>query len=102
MSANIEGLLPAYAWGELDEQQASRVEEAIASSEELRRELERYERLSVLLAAAAAQEIEPPGGLEKRIQRQLALKAYVEAAERVVAGVLGAYGRALIDYLRLA
>lgn len=102
MSANIEGLLPAYAWGELDEEQASRVEEAIASSEELRRELERYERLSVLLAAAAAQEIEPSGGLERRIQRQLALRAYVEAAERVVAGVLGAYGRALIDYLRLA
>ena len=102
MSAQIEELLPAYAWGELEPDQAARVEHALASSEDLRRELQRYERLSVLLAAAAAQEMEPSGALERRIQRQLALRAYVEAAERVVAGVLGAYGRALIDYLRLA
>lgn len=100
--SGIEDLLPAYAWGELEPEQAARVERELSSSAELRRELERYERLSVLLAAAAAQEMEPSGGLERRIQRQLALRAYVEAAERVVAGVLGAYGRAMIDYLRLA
>ena len=102
MSAEIEDLLPAYAWGELEAEQAARVEEDLAHSPELRRELQRYERLSVLLTAAAAQEMEPSGALERRIQRQIALRAYVEAAERVAAGVLGAYGRALIDYLRLA
>lgn len=100
--AQVEELLPAYAWGELSEEDSLRVEAAVAESPRLQDELSHYERLSVLMAAAVEEQIEAPANLRGRIDRQVALKAYVGAAEKVMLGVLGAYGKALIDYLRLA
>ncbi len=98
----VEELLPAYVAGELSEEEERRVEEALAGSARLRDEFARYERLFVLLAAAAAEEVEVPHDLERRIARQVALRTYLGAAEELVAGLLGSYGRAIIYYLGLS
>jgi anti-sigma factor RsiW len=98
----IEELIPAYLMGELPEEEQERVEEALASSARLRRERERYERLLVLLSAAAAEEIEAPWDLQARIRAQVAMRAYLKAAFEVAEGLLGTYGRALIYYLGLS
>ncbi len=62
---NIEELLPAYAAGELSEEESERVEAALAESQRLRAELSRYERLFVLLSAAAAEEVRVPADLRR-------------------------------------
>ena len=60
---SIEELLPAYVAGELSEEENERVEAALAESPRLRTELSRYERLFVLLSAAAAEEVRVPGSM---------------------------------------
>lgn len=99
---NIEELLPGYAAGELSEEESERVEAALAESQRLRVELSRYERLFVLLSAAAAEEVRVPADLRTRVIVQLTMSAYLDAAVDLLGGILGAYGRALIYFLRLA
>jgi anti-sigma-K factor RskA len=99
---NVDELLPAYVAGELSEEENERVEVALAGSPRLQTELSRYERLFVLLSAAAAEEIRVPADLRTRITVQITLNAYLEAAADLLGNILGAYGRALIYFLRLA
>ncbi len=98
---SIEELLPAFAAGELSEEDSERVEAALAESSRLRAELSRYERLFVLLSAAAAEEVRVPSDLRTRIILQITLTAYLDAAAELLDGILGAYGRALVYFLRL-
>jgi len=98
---NIEELLPAFAAGELSEEESERVEAALAESQRLRVELSRYERLFVLLSAAAAEEVRVPADLRTRVIVQLTMSAYLDAAADLLGGILGAYGRAFIYFLRL-
>jgi anti-sigma factor RsiW len=97
----VEELLPTYVSGELPDEERARVEVALAGSPRLRDEVSRYETLFVLLATAAAEELEAPANLQARIARQVALKSYLGAAARLVEGLLGVYGRAVIYYLGL-
>jgi anti-sigma factor RsiW len=99
---NIEELLPAYVAGELSEEDSERVEAALARSSRLRAELSRYERLFVLLSAAAAEEVRVPAELRTRIILQITLTAYLDATAELLGGILGAYGRALVYFLKLA
>lgn len=99
---NVEELLPAYVAGELSEEENERVEAALVESPRLRTELTRYERLFVLLSAAATEEIRVPADLRTRITVQITLNAYLDAAADLLGDILGAYGRALIYFLRLA
>ena len=99
---NVEELLPAYVAGELSEEESKRVEAALVASPHLQTELSRYERLFVLLSAAAAEEIRVPADLRTRITVQITLNAYLDAAADLLGGILGAYGRALIYFLKLA
>ncbi len=98
---SIEELLPAYVAGELSEEDSERVEAALAESSRLRAELSRYERLFVLLSAAAAEEVRVPAELRTRIILQITLTAYLDAAAELLGGILGAYGRALVYFLKL-
>ena len=99
---SIEDLLPAYAAGELEAEESERVEAALRDSPRLRRELERYETMFVLLAAAAEEEVKAPKTLRGRVDRRVAVQAYLGAATNVLDDLLGAYGRAILYYLRLA
>jgi len=99
---NVEELLPAYVAGELSEEESERVEAALVELPRLRDELSRYERLFVLLSAAAAEEVRVPADLRTRITVQITLNAYLDAAANLLGGVLGAYGRALVYFMRLA
>jgi anti-sigma factor RsiW len=99
---NVEELLPAYVAGELSEEESERVEAALAESPRLRDEFSRYERLFVLLSAAAAAEVRVPADLRTRIALQIAMNAYLDAAANLLGDILGAYGRALVYFLRLA
>jgi hypothetical protein len=99
---NVEELLLAYVAGELSEEGNEWVEAALVESPRLQTELSRYERLFVLLSAAATEEIRVPADLRTRITVQITLNAYLDAAANLLGGVLGAYGRALIYFLRLA
>ena len=99
---SIEELLPSYVAGELSEEESARVEAALAESPRLQVELSRYERLFVLLSAAASEEVRVPADLRPRISLQITLSAYLGAAAELVGSLLGAYGRALVYYLRLA
>ncbi len=99
---SIEELLPAYVAGELSEEDSERVEAALAESSHLRAELSRYERVFVLLSAAAAEEVRVPAELRTRIILQITLTAYLDAAAELLGGILGAYGRALVYFLKLA
>ncbi len=99
---NIEELLPAYVAGELSEEESKRVEAALAESRQLQVELSRYERLFVLLSAAAAEEVRVPADLRMSIISQITLSAYLSAMVKLVDDLLGAYGRALVFFLRLA
>ena len=99
---NVEELLPAYVAGELSEEENEWVEAALVESPRLQTELSRYERLFVLLSAAATEEIRVPADLRRRITVQIALNAYLDAAADLLGDILGAYGRALIYFLRLA
>lgn len=99
---SIEELLPAYVAGELSEEESERVEAALAQSPRLQTELSRYERLFVLLSAAAAEEVRVPADMRTRIMFQITISTYLSAAAELLGGVLGAYGRALIYFLRLA
>jgi anti-sigma factor RsiW len=99
---NVEELLPAYVAGELSEEESERVEAALAESPRLREEFSRYERLFVLLSAAAAEEVRVPADLRTRIALQITMNAYLDAAANLLGDILGAYGRALVSFLRLA
>lgn len=99
---NVEELLPAYVAGELSEEENEWVEAALVESPRLQTELSRYERLFVLLSAAATEEIRVPVDLRTRITVQVTLNAYLDAAADLLSDILGAYGRALIHFLRLA
>ena len=99
---NIEELLPGYVNGELSDEESERVEAALAESPHLRVELSRYERLFVLLSAAASEEVRAPADLRPRVALQITLSAYLGAAAELAGSLLGAYGRALTFYLRLA
>ena len=99
---NVEELLPGYANGELSDEESARVEAALAESPRLQLELSRYERLFVLLLAAASEEVRVPADLRPRITLQITLSAYLGAAAELAGSLLGAYGRALTFYLRLA
>ncbi|HLL39325.1 MAG TPA: zf-HC2 domain-containing protein [Rubrobacteraceae bacterium] len=99
---NVEELLPAYVAGELSEEESERVEAALVESPRLRDELSRYERLFVLLSAAAAEEVRVPADLRTRITVQITLNAYLDAAANLLGDILGAYGRALVYFMRLA
>ncbi len=99
---SIEELLPAYVAGELSDEENERVEAALAESPHLRVELSRYERLFVLLSAAAAEEVRVPADLQARVMVQITLSAYLSAVAELLGDVLGAYGRAVVYFLRLA
>lgn len=99
---SAEELLPAYVAGELSAEESERVEAALAESQRLRVELSRYERLFVLLSAAAAEEARVPIDLRANVILQLTLSAYLGAVAELVGDLLGAYGRALVFFLRLA
>ena len=99
---NVEELLPAYVAGELSEEEHERMEAALVESPRLQTELSRYERLFVLLSAAATEEVRVPVDLRTRITVQITLNAYLDAAANLLGDILGAYGRALIHFLRLA
>ncbi len=99
---NIEELLPAYVAGELSDEESERVEAALAESPRLRVELSRYERLFVLLSAAAAEEVRVPADLQARVMVQITLSAYLSAVAELLGDILGAYGRAVVYFLRLA
>ena len=98
---NAEELLAGYAAGELSEPEREVVEAALAESPRLRDELSRYQRLFLLLAAAAQEDLQAPADLQTRIARQVAVKAYVNLALNLASSLLGAYGRAIVYYLRL-
>ena len=99
---SIEELLPAYVAGELGDVERARVEGALARSPRLQVELVRYRQLFVVLTAVAMEDVETPAGLEGRIVRQIAVQWYFGAAARLIDDLLGAYGRAIVYYLRLA
>ena len=96
-----EELLAGYVTGELSEPERVDVETALAASPRLRDELSRYERLFLLLAAAAAEDLEAPADLQTRIVRQVAVKAYLNMAFDLASSLFGAYGRAIVYYLKL-
>ena len=87
---DVEGLLPAYVAGEL------------ADAERARAELARYQRLFVLLAAVALEEVAPPANLEGRVARQLAVQWSLRSAVSLVDDLVGRYGRAFAYYFGLA
>ena len=99
---SIEDLLPTYVAGELSEEESARVETALAESPRLRTELSRYERLFVLLSAAAAEEVRVPADMRTGIIFQLTVSAYLGAAAELLGDVLGAYGRAFVYFLGMA
>jgi len=99
---SIEELLPSYVAGELSEEECKRVEAALAEAPRLQAELSRYERLFVLLSAAAAEEVRVPADLRTSIIFQLTMSAYLSAVTELLGGILGAYGRAFVYFLRLA
>ena len=99
---NVEELLPGYVNGELSDEESARVEAALAESPRLQLELSRYERLFVLLSAAASEEVRVPADLRTRIALQITMNAYLDAAANLLGNILGAYGRALVYFLRLA
>ncbi len=101
-NANVEELLPAYLAGELPSEHRERVEAALAESVRLRDAISRHERLFMLLAAVAAEEVKVPAGLQDRIIRRVALEAYLGAIARLAEGLLEDYGRAALYYLRFA
>ncbi len=98
---SVEELLAAYATGELEGEERERVESALEESPRLRRSLEQYETMFVLLAAAAEEEVKAPKSLRGRVDRRVAVQAYLGAATNVLDDLLGAYGRAILYYLRL-
>ncbi len=99
---SVEELLAAYATGELEVEERERVESALETSPRLRESLEQYEAMFVLLAAAAAEvEVKAPKGFRSRVNRRVAVQAYLGAATNVLDDLLGTYGRAILYYLRL-
>ena len=98
---NVEELLPAFVTGELGAADRERVRAALATSPALREDLARYERLLLLLAMAAADELQAPGDLSTRIMRQVTLHFYLNRLTNLVHDLVGAYGRAIAFYLGL-
>lgn len=95
-------LIAAYASGEIPETEREQVEAALRASPEGQDQVARYQRLFLLLAAAAAEDLDAPADLETRIARQVAVNAYLTAAFDLMSGLLGTYGRAIAYYLRLS
>lgn len=63
---HVTGLLPAHALGALDDVEAKRVEEHLASCAACRKELTLYEEMAGKLAFAAPRS-EPPASLKQRV-----------------------------------
>lgn len=101
MSATDEvlELLPAYVADELTATDRERVERALESAPHLHDELVRYQRLFVLLAALADEEVALGTTAERRMLRQLAIGWYLGGIVRFAEGLAGAYGRAVLFYL---
>lgn len=98
---NVEELLPGFVLGELSDEDRERVRAALAESPRLREELARYQRLFLLFAAAAAEELQAPGDLSTRIMRQVTLQFYLGKIANWSTDLLGLYGRALAFYFGL-
>lgn len=98
---NIEELLPAFAAGELEEQERDAVLQALTESPRLWDEVSRYQQLQLLLAAAATLELPPPANLSARIARQVAVRFYIKSATNLLADLVGSYGRAIVFYAGL-
>lgn len=98
----FEDMLFDYASGRLPEEEKDALEAELRDSDYLRRELERYEGLLVVLTAAAEEELRAPDGLAGKVGRRVAVKAYLAVATGLAEGLLGDYGRAIIYYLRLS
>lgn len=98
----MEELLPSYITGELLEADRERVRAALATSPRLREELARYERLFLLFAVAAAEELQAPADLSTRIMRQVTVHYYLNLLTNLAYDLAGAYGRALVFYLGLS
>lgn len=99
-SVGTDETLFAYANGELGEKESLDLEGRLGRSPDLRREVERYERLIVLLGAAAEEDMRAPDDLAARVNRRVLMKAYIRAASGIFEGIIGAYGRAVLYYLR--
>ncbi len=95
-------LLAAYAAGELSDRERETVEAALTASPQSRAEVSRYLQIFLLIAAAAAEDLQAPADIETRIARQVAVRAYLNLAFDLASDLLGAYGRAIVCYLRLA
>ncbi len=91
--------IPAYVADELDAVARRQVEEALVSSAALRGELEQYQRLFVLLTALAEEDVSLSTAAERRLMRHLAFTWYLGSAARMVEGLFGAYGRAILHYV---
>ncbi len=98
-TGEIMNLLPAHVADELDAAERERVERALAESPRLYDELVRYQRLFVLMAALADEDVALDATAERRMLRQLAIGWYLGGVARFVEGLAGAYGRALLHYL---
>jgi anti-sigma-K factor RskA len=98
---DLRELLPGYVAGELLPDDQERVRAALARSPELRAELERYQQVFLLFAAAALDEMQIPAGLSTRIARQVTLQFYLKVLTNITTDLFGFYGRALAFYLGL-
>ncbi len=98
---SVEERLQEYIFEELDDEVRAECERELERDPRLRAELERYQALYALLAAAAHEEIEIPESLEGRIRRSVLIRSYMAAVANMLEDTLGAYGRALIYYLGL-
>ncbi len=98
---NALELLPGYLAGELTTDEQAHVEAALRDMPEVRAELERYRALQAILGMVALLEQDAPTDLSTRVARQVALQYFVGLASRYLGGLVSAYGRALVYYLRL-
>lgn len=98
---NIEELLPAFAAGELEDEEREAVLQALTASPRLWDEVSRYQQLHLLLAAAAEVDFLPPSDLSGRIARQVAVRFYLKSATKLISDLVGTYGRAIVFYAGL-
>lgn len=83
----------AYAAGELEEDEARKIEQLIFESAEYRRMAESYARMLVMLSNLAAEPLETPEvSLDFVVRR-----AYVSAFMRNAENFLGSLGRSYLD-----
>lgn len=95
----IQELLSGYAAGELTPDEQAEVAAALAAAPQLQEELVQYQRVLVLLAVLADDEVRMSTSAERQLLRHLTIHWYLGRTVRFVEGVVGAYGRALLHYL---